>query len=211
MQSWSLENAVKLQKEFPYTFYRPSDAVIDMLEPEKATVKLIFRFEPYEDDQPAAERMWVIVNSINEDGTYIGTLDNDPYHIKDLKAGDKILFGKEHIIQYDTLDELEVEDIKAGIVEKYLKKCFVSNHIMHEGYRVGRLYREEFEEEEYTGWTFMSDYESQEYVDNHNNLQYVAIGTVLNNDDSFIHLLDSPVGSEFALDEVTNTFYKLED
>lgn len=210
MPSWSLENAVQLQKEFPYTFYRPSDAIISRLKPEEATVKLIFRFEPYEEGQPAGERMWVIINSIDEEGVYTGTLDNDPYHIKDLKAGDKITFGKEHIIQYDTLDELDIEDENAGKVEQYLKKCFISNHIMHEGYKIGRLYREESDEEEYTGWTFMSDFETQEYVDDHNNLQYIAIGKVLNLDDSFINLLDAPVGSEFARDEETNLFYQLD-
>jgi hypothetical protein len=210
MPSWSLDNAVELQKEFPYTFYRPSDAVIDRLKPEKATVKLIFRFEPYEEGQLAAERMWVIINSIDEEGVYTGTLDNDPYHIKDLKAGDKVSFRREHIIQYDTLNELDIEDINAGKVEQYLKKCFVSNHIMHDGYNVGRLYREEPYDEEHTGWTFMSDYETQEYVDDHTNLQYIAVGKVLNLDDSFIHLLDEPIGSAFARDEDTDTFLSIE-
>jgi hypothetical protein len=207
MISWSLDNAVELQKKFPYTFYRPSDALIELLRPEQATVKLIFRFEPYNDEQPSAERMWVIINSINNDGTYTGTLDNDPYYIKDLKAGDKITFGKEHIIQYDTLDELDIEDENADQLELYLKKCFASNHIMNDGYQVGRLYKEEPYDEEHTGWTLMSDYETQEYVDDHNNLQYIAIGKVLNLDDSFIHLLNAPIGAEFCRDEATDTFY----
>ncbi|WP_158825014.1 immunity protein Imm33 domain-containing protein [Mucilaginibacter lacusdianchii] len=211
MSSWSLDNAIELQNEFPYTFYRPSDAVIERLKPEAATVKLIFRFDPYEKGQPSAERMWVIITSVNKDGTYKGTLDNDPYYIKDLKAGDEITFRREHIIQYDTLDELDVEDINAEKVEQYLKKCFVSNHIMLEGYKVGRLYREELDEKEYTGWIFMSGYETQEYVDDPNNLQYIAIGTVLNLDDSFIHLLEAPIGSEFERDKATGTFYLFEE
>jgi len=208
--SWSLENAIEIQKEAPYTFYRPSEAIIDRLKPEEATVKLIFSFDSDEPNVPAAERMWVIVNSINEDGSYTGTLDNDPFHIKDLKAGDKVIFKREHIIDYDTLKKLDIEDENLGKLEKYFKKCFVSNQIMHDGYKVGRLYREESDDEEYSGWTLMSDYESQEYVDDYNNLQYIAIGVVLNKDDSFIHLLDSPVASDFARDEVTNIFYQIE-
>jgi hypothetical protein len=211
MQSWWLDNAVEIQKEAPYTFYRPSEAIIDRLKPEQATVKLIFRFDPYEQGQPSGERMWVIINAINEDGTYAGTLDNDPFHIKDLKAGDKVTFRREHIIAYDTLKELDIEDENSGKLEKYLKRCFVSNHIMHDDYKVGRLYREAADEEEYSGWTLMSDYETQEYVDDCTNLQYVAIGVVLNKDNSFIHLLDSPDGAEFARDEVTGGFYSVNE
>jgi len=41
-------------------------------------------------------------------------VDNDPFHIKDLNAGDLITFRSEHIIQYDAFDELVVEDPLSG-------------------------------------------------------------------------------------------------
>ena len=207
-KSWSLDNAAEVQKEFPYTFYRPSDEVTDSLKPGDL-IKLIFRFESDEPDAPAAERMWVIIEAINKDGTFIGKLDNDPFHIKDIKAGDEVRFSREHIIQYNTIDDLDIED--TNDITKYLKKCFVSNHIMHDGYKVGRLYREEPEDENETGWTFMSDYETQEYVDDSKNLQYIAIAKVLNIDDCFINLLDEPVGSIYVRDDITGTFFKVED
>jgi hypothetical protein len=78
---------------------------------------------------------------------------------------------------------------------------------MNDGYKVGRLYREEPDEEDETGWVFMSDKETQEYVDNSENLQYISLGKVLNLDDSFIDLLNEPIGSEFMRDEITGTFY----
>ena len=201
MPSWSIDSAAKLQQENPYTFYRPSDAVIDRLEPKKATVKLIFNFESDNPELPSAERMWVIINSIDDDGLYSGMLDNDPFYINDLKAGDTIIFKRDDIIDYQTYEELEVVDENAGKIEQYLKKCFVSNQIMHDGYKVGRLYREDSDEIEYTGWTFMSDKETQEYVDDYANLQYISIGKVLNIDDTFIKLLDAPTNSEYAKDE----------
>ncbi|WP_183581124.1 immunity protein Imm33 domain-containing protein [Mucilaginibacter sp. X5P1] len=207
-KSWSLDNAVEIQKEFPYTFYRPPDEIIDSLKPGDL-VKLIFRFESDEPDVPAAERMWVIIEIINEDGSFVGKLNNDPFHIKDIKLGNKVRFSRQHIIQYNTLNDLDIKD--TNDISKYLKKCFVSNHIMHDGYKVGRLYWEEPEDENETGWTFMGDYETQEYVDDSKNLQYIAIGKVLNIDDSFINLLDEPVGSEFVRDDITGTFFKIED
>jgi len=56
MRSWRLENAQEIQKEFPYTFYRPSDEVILKLKVGDI-VKLIFSFESDEPSVPGAERM----------------------------------------------------------------------------------------------------------------------------------------------------------
>ncbi len=211
MPTWTLDNAVFLQQEFPYTFYRPSDEIINRLELGKATVKLIFRFDNNNLEEPAAERMWVILDAVNEDGSYIGTLDNEPFYIKDLVAGDQITFRKEHIIQYDTLDDLNITDVNAEQIEKFRTKSLVSNHILNHSYPVGRLYREEPSDEGDNGWTLLSDLETQEYMDDHNNLQYVSIGKVLNIDDSFLHLLNAPVDSEFIRDEVSGQFFKAEE
>lgn len=207
MRSWRLENAQEIQKEFPYTFYRPSDEVILKLKVGDI-VKLIFSFESDEPSVPGAERMQVIIQSINDE-YYIGTLDNDPYHIKDIQAGDQVEFKKENIIQFDTIEELDIEDTNGEIIEKYFKKCLVSNQIINDGFKVGRLYREDPEDEEDTGWVLMSNCEDQEYVDDSSNLQYITIGKVLNINDSFIHLLGEPIGCEFERDEITDTFYSL--
>lgn len=209
MASWNLENANDRRRESPYTFYKPSDEIIDSFKPGETTVKLIFSFESDDPEIPSAERMWVLLDSIDNYGNYSGTLDNDPFYIKDLKAGNVIEFRKEHIIQYDTLDELNVEDPLSEMIEKFNKKCFVSNHIMEEGYSVGRLYREETDDEDYSGWTIMSDYETQDYVDDVSNLQFISLGKVLNIDDSFLNLIDEPAGSEFAKDEITGKYFSI--
>ncbi|KIO78832.1 hypothetical protein TH53_01755 [Pedobacter lusitanus] len=206
MMSWRLENACEIRKEAPYTFYKPSDNIIDLFIPGEAAVKLMFLFESDDPEAPCAERMWVILESVDRDGNYSGILDNDPFYIKDLKAGDLITFRKEHIIQYYIFDELNVEDPLSEMIERFTKKCFVSNHIMKEGYKVGRIYREYGEDEDYSGWTIMSNYETQEYVDDSNNLQYILLGKVLNIDDSFIHLLEESVGSEFVKNDMTGDY-----
>ena len=210
MPSWKLEDANEIRKESPYTFYKPSEVIIDQLKPGESTVKLIFSFESEEPDVPGAERMWVIMESLDEFGNYSGILDNEPFHIKDLHAGDLVTFRREHIIQYDTLYELDIEDPLDEMIGKFAIKCFVSNHIMNEGYMVGRLYREETDDEDYSGWTIMSDYENQEYVDDVANLQYISIGKVLNIDDSFIDILDASVGADFSKDDKTGKYFSIE-
>lgn len=207
MPSWKLENAEEILKEAPYTFYKPSDTIVNQLIPGEATVKLIFLFDSDNPEVPNAERMWVIMESMDNIGNYLGTLDNDPFYIKDLKAGDLITFRKEHIIDYDTLDELDIEDSLAGMIEKFNKKCLVSNHIMKDGFTVGRLYREEEDYEDYSGWTIMSDHETQEYADDPANFQYISLGKVLNIDDSFIHLLEEPIGSDLVKDSITGKYF----
>ncbi len=137
----------------------------------------------------------------------IGTLDNEPFHIKDLKAGDSIVFRREHIIQYDTLDDLEIEDENEGKLEPYFKRCIVSNQIMQDRQQIGYVYREEPNEDIDSGWYVMSGNETDDYSDDSDNFQYIAIGVVLNKDDSFVHLLNEPIGSEFARDEVTGGFF----
>jgi hypothetical protein len=207
MPSWTLENVKEIQDSAPYTFYRPSEAIIDCLKPHEATVKLMFSFESDETDVPAAERMWVILDEIAEDGSFKGTLDNDPYYIKDLKAGDEVRFKREHIMQYHTLEELDIDDENAGKLEPYLKRCIVSNEIMKNKKRIGYIYRKEPTEDKDSGWYIMTGEENETYLENTDNFQYIALGVVLNNDDSFIHLLNEPAGSEFERDIVTGTFF----
>lgn len=46
--------------------------------------------------------MWVVVQTPLQNGTYIGTLDNDPYCTDDIKAGMTVVFEPRHVIQvYD--------------------------------------------------------------------------------------------------------------
>lgn len=192
-KSWQLENAQKIADEFPYTFYKPSSQVIALLEPGNQA-KLIFMFDSDEPDAPRAERMWVEITSKSEDGFY-GYLDNDPAYIKDLKHRDPIQFEECHIIDTD------LDDPVPSITEKYIKRCFVTNNILYGGESVGYLYREASDDESDSGWRLSTGLESEEYMDNADNISYVSLGAVLREDDSFIDLLDSDIGVEFGSDE----------
>lgn len=46
---------------------------------------------------PAAERMWVRIEEVRDDGTYLGTLQNAPFALP-MTLGQIVSFGPEHIL-----------------------------------------------------------------------------------------------------------------
>lgn len=207
-KSWHLVDAEQIAKEAKYTFYKPSKAVYEKLQPGNV-VKLIFEFESDEEYVASAERMWVLIIEINA-GKYKGTLDNEPLYIKDLKYEDEIEFEEKHIIATD------IEDPEESITEKYIHRCIVSNHVLKEGKPVKYLYREEGRGEVKegvmdSGWIIMSGEETQEYADNNDNFQFVSLGAVLRQDDSIVDLLDASIGSAFGWNDEKQEFEKIEE
>jgi hypothetical protein len=198
MPTWQLVDADPIAAENPYTFYKPSRDLIARVRPGE-TVKLIFRFDSTDSKAPSAERMWVVVEEVRSDGAFRGRLDNEPRYIADLKIGDPVEFNSCHIISTE-------HDDNDNLVERYITRCFVTNRVLVDGRRVGYLYREEPDEEEDSGWRLTANDESDEYMSNAENLAYVSLGAVLSKDDSFRHLLDSPVGSAFVRDAKTGSF-----
>ena len=189
MSTWSLVDASERATQCKYTFYKPSAEIIQKIAVGE-NVKLMFRIEsdipcPFSD-----ERMWVKVDSIDGRGGYTGHLEYAPAFIDDLSPGDPISFRDIHIINSDHDDD-------DNIVEQYLPGCFVSNRILMDGNEIGSLYRGEPENEKDSGWWITAGDESDEYMDSPESMAYVSLGTVLNHDDSIIHLLDSPVGAAF--------------
>lgn len=141
--------------------------------------------------------MWVGISEVKEHG-FRGFLDNQPLYIKDIHHGDPVEFQECHIIDTD------LDDPVPPITEKYIKRCFVTNNILHDGHKVGYLYREEPDYEDDSGWRFTAGTETNEYMDDSNNASYISLGAVLRIDDSFIKLLDSDPGVAFIKDEEGN-------
>jgi hypothetical protein len=198
MRSWSLANADTIASENKYTFYKPSPRIIDKIAPGEV-VKLIFRFESNDPEAPAAERMWVLVDEVRMQGQFRGRLNNEPKHIKDLKLDDLVEFEACHIIDTE-------HDDHDNIVERYIKRCFVTERVLNEGERVGYLYREEPDDDNDSGWRITSNTESDDYMDDSANVAHVSLGAVLSRDDSFLHLLGQPAGSAFIRDAKTGQF-----
>ena len=74
--TWWLENADARHAEAPRSFFIPPLEHRRELAPGRL-VKLVFAFDPPRRGH-SAERMWVEVTQRHRDGTYTGTLANDP-------------------------------------------------------------------------------------------------------------------------------------
>ena len=138
--------------------------------------------------------MWVEIKEIKK-GKYVGVLDNEPAYIKDLNLGDTVEFEERHIVDTD------LDDPIPSITEKYIKCCFVTNRILYKGEKIGYFYREEPDQEDDSGWRFMVGDETDEYMDDSENISYVSIGAVLREDDSVVEFLESPVNTYFERNE----------
>ena len=198
MPSWHLEDADPIAAENPYTFYKPSREIISRVSPGEV-VKLIFCFSSDDPEAPRAERMWVLVDEVLPDGSFRGRLNNEPRHIQDLKLDDPVSFEACHVINTEHDDD-------DNLVERYIKRCFVTKRILDDGQLVGYLYREDPDEEKDSGWRITANDESEEYMSDSKNLAYVSLGAVLSRDDSFRDLLDAPSGSAFIRNPRTGKF-----
>jgi uncharacterized protein YegJ (DUF2314 family) len=206
--SWTLRDAEQAARENKYTFYKPSKEITNHLKIGNLA-KLTFEFESSNEEHPSAERMWVIITEINAE-KFKGTLDNHPFYIHDLYAGDEINFEHKHIIDHD-LDMTE-----PNLVDKYYNRCIVTSKVLYDNAPINWIYREEpqpsEDDRDYidTGWRIFSGDETEEYLDNPDNACLVSLGAVLSRDDSFIDLLDSEIGSKFER-QSNGKFKKVEE
>jgi hypothetical protein len=83
---------------------------------------------------------------------------------------------------------------------------FASDHITVEGRPVGFMYREEPHNELDSGWRFLSGEESQDYIDDADNLAIYDLNTIANYDPTIISFLDFPIGTELERVLGTNQF-----
>lgn len=89
--------------------------------------------------------------------------------------------------------------------------CFATDMITVEGYPVRFMYREEPDNEIDSGWRFMSGFESDEYMDNPDNMAIYDVNTIANYDPSIIPFLDSSIGSTFEKTPESECFEAITD
>lgn len=84
--------------------------------------------------------------------------------------------------------------------------CYATDMITVDGQKVGYMYREEDRDKRFSGWVFMTGRETQEYMDNPDNIAIYDVNTIANYDPEIIPLLDAPLGSAFARNPDTGAF-----
>ena len=201
---YTLDDPRPMAKESPYTFFLPSQIELDNVAVGD-DVKLIFRGHP-KSRKYGAERMWVQVTSISQ--TMLeGTLKNQPWDLPQIRSGDSVRFQQFHIAAADK----PVEGVPG--VREYWERCLVDKCVTDDRVPVHLLYREEpdmaQEGDEYpdSGWRIRGDYRGLAEAEiDARPVEYVALGAVLNADDSWLHLIDQPVGARFIRDFTTGKF-----
>lgn len=194
-----LRNAEELAAESPYTFFIPSRAQREAVDVGDLA-KLVFEYQ-WEVKQFGAERMWVKVCA-REGAGYVGMLDNRPFE-EGLEEGMIVNFGPEHIVAIEWDDEARCPPEEPH--REYWQRCYVDRCVLSDGVPVEYIYREEPEtpdedgKDPDSGWRIRGR-ESGDPEDSldKRKISYVALGVVLNRDDSFLPLIDAPVGSAFA-------------
>lgn len=196
--------------EAPYTYFLPSENELLALAPGDSA-KINFRSIP-----PGriweAERMWVAITAAQNDAL-TGTLDNDPSDMPQLRYGDTIAFRRSDVIDLMWSDNRTVAPPTGPERREYWDRCLVDDCVLTGDVKVHYLYREEPDPERAddrfpdSGWRIRGDYRSlsDEEIDNRET-RYIALGKVLNEDDSWLHLIDAPVGSAFVRNWQTGAF-----
>ena len=196
----------------PYTFELPHSDEITALE-QGDGVKAIFR-EVADGRHYDAERMWVSVDRI-ENGFVIGKLDNEPYDMPSFKLGDPVRIPLTHVISCTYAEGKQAPQVHER--RSYWDRCFVDACVVDGRSHVDYFYREEpdmtQEGDKYpdSGWRIRGRDEAVAEDDRLGEKPvYIALGKVLNQDDRWIHLIDSPIGSAFQWDAVRGDYIELE-
>lgn len=195
--------------EAPYTFFLPSPPEISAVS-KGDIVRLIFNY-PHQTEKWGAERMWVIVDAANGDELR-GVLDNDPDEpTSTLKAGHEVVFWRHQIINIEWKNPEASPSPAKG--REYFDRCIVDQCVLDGQEPVEYLYREEpdiaaiDDKHPDSGWRIRGRMGSATDVEiEDRKAAYVALGTVLNRDDSWIAWIDSPVGASLMRDFKTNKY-----
>lgn len=187
----------------PYTYFLPSPEEIAAMG-EGDLVKLVFDYL-IEIEEWAAERMWVTVTNATGDAL-TGTLENEPDEKNSpVKCGDSVSFSRHWVI--DILWKQPQFAPSPREQRDYWDRCLVDSCVLAGDEPVEYIYREapDMTEDGDTypdsGWRIRGrqgeasddDMESRK-------VEYVALGAVLNRDDSWLHLIDAEVGRSFMRD-----------
>ena len=206
--SFELEDPRELASASPYTYYLPPP---DHKNTVRAgdLVKVIIRSKP-DSREYDAERMWVKVVS-RDDAQIVSVLDNDPFDIPQLNAGDNIILTDNYIVDiiYDDKESRpELDTLSKPTQKQYWDRCLVDDCVLDGSVRIGYLYREKpdmtKDGDQYidSGWRIRGDVSqmsAEQYEDT--KFSYIALGKVLNVDDSWLMLIDSPIGTAFSVNE----------
>lgn len=104
--------------------------------------------------------------------------------------------------------KLKSQDIKELVPP--MGYCYASDTITVDGMKVGYMYREIRDDNDDSGWRFLSGTESEEYVEDDTNSMFFEVNVIANYDPAIIPYLKMRVGTELERVEGTDTFQAVE-
>jgi hypothetical protein len=183
----------------PYTYFLPSETEVASAGVGDQIQVTIAAVPP--STQWGAERLWFVVLSTSGEAFAV-QLESEPSDIGALPIGSVIAVPKAAVIDVIFKDERP----RPSGGRQYWDRCLVDAIVLRSGQHVDYIYREEPDTREGdrdpdSGWRIRASLEgvsAKEIEDS--GVEYVALGKVLNVDDSWLHLIDAPVGSRFFRD-----------
>jgi hypothetical protein len=200
-KSYEIIDPRPIAAQAKYTYFLPHAVELDAIE-SGDLVKLAFSAIPAS-EKWGGERMWVRVTSLDRE-MLEGTLESQPDDMPQLDAGALVAAPRTHLLDiiFENIDRRALPFFEPR--REYWERCMVDEAILHQGLSVHYLYREtpdlagEHDKYADSGWRIRGNMRntSAEELSNRKAV-YVALGAVLNRDDSWLHLIDEPIGSSF--------------
>ncbi len=100
-----------------------------------------------------------------------------------------------------SLKETDIKELVSN-----LGYCMATDKITVEGLDIGYMYKEAPEDVNDSGWRFFSGIETQEYIDNPDNIGIYDVNTIANYDCAIIPYLNKQTGAELNRIEGTDDF-----
>ena len=181
-----------------YTYFLPSAARLDAIG-KGDLVKVILRAIPASGKWDA-ERMWIKVCSTEPDWLE-GTLESHPDDMPQLSRGASIRVPRTHVIDvlFENAEKEEALPIEPR--REFWERCWVDQAVLDGDLPIQYIYREEPEPMQEgdkfadSGWRIRGDMRGvSEKELSERKVAYVALGAVLNKDDSWVHLIDELIG-----------------
>jgi len=207
--SYAVTDPRPIAADAPYTFFLPTANELAAIGPSDL-VKLMFDY-PHQTAKWAAERMWVTVTEADGD-LLRGTLANQPDEpTSPLVLGNEVVFQRHNVL---AIEWEHPETAPASPSQKeYWDRCLVDDCILDGLEPVEYIYREEPDMQQDgdtypdSGWRIRgrqgpasdADMEARKF-------SYVALGAVLNRDDSWLRWIDAPIGTALMRDFDRNIY-----
>lgn len=212
---FEIDDPRPIAESAPYTYFLPSENELLAIVPGDS-VKIIIRSIPHSKEW-GAERMWVIVTDADGDNLQ-GKLDSLPSDIPQLRPGSPLTFRRSDVIDIDWSVDRITAPPPSPATREYWERCFADNCVLSGDSPVDYIYREEPDmagpDDKYpdSGWRIRGTEEgiaADEAADE--TPCYIALGKVLNSDDSWLHLIDQPIGARFIRDPDSGKFVECHD